>query len=108
MLLIDGGASLATPSSGSASFALPLLQQTGHVWRRLKVLDQNFSPAITMHAYLRDLDLRRFMGRKQNVVVSRIFLTGKLVRSEVPAKVVAATCGHMHRTEHLFVLNIAP
>ena len=77
------------------------------VGRRLIFLDEDGCVAVAPHPSLVEHDLRGFMGRIKNIVVSGVDLFGELIRGKVAPKVIRATRCHMDCSENLFVLNIA-
>ena len=77
------------------------------VGRRLIFLDEDGCVAVPMHPSLVELNLRSFMGRVKNIVMSSVNLFGKLIRSKVAPEVVRATGCYMDCSENFFVLNIA-
>ena len=77
------------------------------VGSRLIFLDENSGVAIAVHPSLVELNLRSFMGRIKNVVVSGVDLFGELIWGKVAPEVIRATRCHMDCSEDLFVLNIA-
>ena len=77
------------------------------VGSRLIFLNENSGLAIAVHPSLVEHDLRSFMGRIKNIVVSGVDLFGELIRGKVAPEVVRATRCHVDCSENLFVLNIA-
>ena len=70
-------------------------------------LDEDGCVAVAMHPSLVEHDLRGFVGRVKNIVVSGVNLFGELIRGKVASKMIRATRCHMDCSENLFVLNIA-
>ena len=77
------------------------------VGRRLIFLDEDGGVAVAVHPSLVEHDLRSFMGRVKNVVVSGVDFFGELIRGKVAPEVIRATRCHMDCSENLLVLNIA-
>ncbi len=77
------------------------------VGRRLIFLDEDGCVAVAVHPSLVEHDLRGFVGRVKNIVVSGVDSFGELIRGKVAPEVIRATRCYMDCSENLFVLNIA-
>ncbi len=77
------------------------------VGRRLIFLDEDGCVAVAVHPSLVEHDLRGFVGRIKNIVVSGVDSFGELIRGKVASEVIRATRCHMDCSEDFFILNIA-
>ena len=61
---------------------------------------------MSVHANLREVDLRRFVRRKQDVVVSRVLLMCEFIGRKMSTEMIASSCCDVHCSENFFILDI--
>lgn len=71
------------------------------------VLNQNFLLITALHSHLSKVNARRFVRRKQNVIVSRIFMFLEHARLDITAQMIVPTGRNMTGPEDLFILDIS-